>query len=238
VTAARIRECEQGIMAIQSRSTALTRFRGLPQAADRTRAFRAAVRHSALVRFLRVALPLAAVAVSALYMVPGEVKFAVGGGEATAHVDLTSEGLKMINPRIRGVHDTHGTYDVRAEYATQNVKHPELVSLHKITADLVSNDGQKTTMTAPSGLYHSKKEELTFDRGVTIGGESGITGELKTATAFFQNHVLISPDTVELSFHDSTIHAQAMTLYTSESRVVFTGDVRVHLERAPKEGGK
>lgn len=225
-------------MAIQSHSTGLTRFGGLPQASDRTRAFRAAVRHSALVRILRVALPLTALAVSGLYMVPGKVKIAVGGGEATADVDLTSEGLKMINPRIKGVHAKHGTYDVRAEYATQNVKHPELVSLNKITADLVSNEGRKTTMTALSGFYHSKKEELTFDRGVTIGGEAGMSGKLKTATAFFQNHVLISPDPVELSFHDSTIRAQSMTLYTSESRVVFTGDVRAHLERAPKESGK
>jgi hypothetical protein len=65
-----------------------------------------------------------------------------------------------------------------------------------------------------------------------------MSGKLKTATAFFQNHVLISSDPVELSFHDSTIRAQSMTLYTNESRVVFTGDVRVHLERAPKESGK
>lgn len=225
-------------MAIQSQNTAVARFRGLPQAADRTRAFRAAVRHSALVRFLRLALPLAALGVSGLYMLPGKVRVTVKGGEATAQVDLTSEGLKMINPRIKGVHEKHGTYDVRAEYATQNVKHPELVSLTRITADLLSNAGQKTTMTAPSGLYHSKKEELTFDNGVIIGGQAGLSGKLRTATAFFQNHVLISPDNVELSFHDSTIRAQAMTLYTSESRVVFTGDVKVHLEREPREGEK
>lgn len=225
-------------MAIQSQSTALTRFRGLPQAADRTRAFRAALRHSAMVRFLRFALPVAALGISGLYALPGQIKVAVKGGEVTANVDVSREGLKMINPRLKGVHEKHGTYDVRADFATQNVKNPELIALNKINADLVSKEGKKTTMTAPSGLYHSKKEELTFDNGVVIGGDGGMTGKLKTATAFIQNHVLISPDPVELSFHDSTIQAQSMTLYTDESRVIFTGDVRVHLERAPKEGTK
>lgn len=161
-------------MAIQSQSTALVRFRGLPQAADRTRAFRAAIRHSALVRFLRFALPVGALGVCALYALPGEIKIAVKGGEATAQVDLSREGLKMINPRLKGVHDKHGTYDVRAEYATQNVRNPELIALNKITADLLSKEGQKTTMTAPSGLYHSKKEELTFDNGVIIGARYSI----------------------------------------------------------------
>jgi hypothetical protein len=54
---------------------------------------------------------------------------------------------------------------------------------------------------------------------------------MKTATAYFQNNKLISQDPVEFGFHKSTIKARSVTLYSSESRVIFDGAVKVHLQR-------
>lgn len=79
---------------------------------------------------------------------------------------------------------------------------------------------------------------MTFDKGAIIGGDFGLAGKLKTATAYLANHVLISADPVELAFHNSTIRAEGMTYYSSEARAIFTGNVMVHLERAPQQNGK
>jgi lipopolysaccharide export system protein LptC len=81
-------------------------------------------------------------------------------------------------------------------------------------------------------LFHSKKEELTFDNGLTIGGNRGYAGKLKTATAFFQSNKLITTEPVDLAYGESTIQAQSMTLFSSEGRAIFEGNVKVHLERA------
>jgi lipopolysaccharide export system protein LptC len=214
------------------------RFAGLPGGGDRAKAFRSAKRHSARVRALRLLLPVGVVCISALYFLPSAITVSIEGGEATVeNIEISSGGLKMVNPRIKGVHDKHGVYDIQAEYATQQIQNTDLITLNTITGDIVSKAGEKTVLTAPSGIFHSKQEELTFDKGVDIDGQAGFRGKLKTATAFLQNNVLISKDPVDLAFNGSTIKADSMTLYSSESRAVFEGRVKVRLERTPKGGG-
>lgn len=215
------------------------RFGGLPGASDRSKALRAAKRHSAQVRAMRWLFPFLAVCTVALYFVPMQYSVDVAGGTATVEkLEVGSGGLKMVNPRFNGVHEKHGVYNVRADYALQQVTNPDLMNLNVINADVVAPNGQRTVLKAPSGLFHSKQEELTFDNGVVIDGDSGMSGRLKTATVFMKNNLLISKDPVDLAFHNSTIKAQSMTYYSSEGRAVFEGSVRVHLERkvegAPK----
>jgi lipopolysaccharide export system protein LptC len=226
-------------MAIQTDiRRAPVRFAGLPSGGDRTKAFRAAKRHSARVKVLRLLLPVCAVCATGLYFLPSRLSVAIKDGEASIEsIEVSTGGLKMVNPRIKGVHEKYGVYDIRAESSTQQAKNPELMNLNTISAEITSKEGEKTILTAPSGIYHSKQEELTFDKGVVIGGEAGISGTLKTATAFMQSNQLISHDPVDLAFRGSTIKAQTMTLYSGEGRAIFEGNVRVHLERKPKGAG-
>lgn len=213
------------------------RFSSLQTATDRTKAFRQARRHSLLVGFLRMALPLLTTCIAALYFIPKEIKIDDGEIEGTIEsIEIDDEGLKMVNPRINGVHEKHGIYDIRASEAIQQIKNTDLIKLNKIYAKLTSKTEETTVLTAPSGLFHSKKEELTFTQGVDIEGNAGFSGKLKTAKAFFQSNKMISSDPVELSFHSSTIQADSMTLYSSEKRAIFKGKVKVHLERAPEKG--
>jgi len=224
-------------MAIQprmQRERSAARFSGISGGGDRTRAFRAAKRHSAFVRVLRLACPLAALAIAGLYFMPSKITVDVEGGQASIDDIVISEGsLKMVNPRINGVHDKHGVYDIRADTATQQVTNPDLITLNTVQGELVSKKGEKTTLIAPAGLFDSKKEQLTFDTGLTIGGDAGYSGQLQTATAYFKDNKLVSTDPVALAFRNTTINAEAMTFYSSEKRAIFTGNVRVHLEREP-----
>jgi lipopolysaccharide export system protein LptC len=224
-------------MAIQprmQRERGAARFSGISGGGDRTRAFRAAKRHSVLVRTLRLLCPLVALSIAGLYFLPSRITVEVEGGQASVDEVVISEGsLKMVNPRINGVHERHGVYDIRADTATQQVANPDLITLNTVHGELVSKKGEKTTLVAPSGLFDSKQEQLTFDTGLTIGGDAGYSGQLQTATAFFKDNKLVSTDPVALAFRNTTINAEAMTFYSSEKRAIFTGNVRVHLEREP-----
>jgi lipopolysaccharide export system protein LptC len=216
-----------------------SRLRGFPTAEDRARAFRAAVRHSTRVRTLRILLPLVAVGLTGLYLLPTRIAVQTKFGEASIKaLKSTGEGSVMLQPRIKGVHEKHGKYDIRMKSASRSEKRPDLIKLNTINAKLIAKDGKTTTLKAPSGIFHNKREELTFDNGAVIGGDAGFSGKLKSATASMADHVLISPEPVELAFHGNTVRAEGLTYYTSEGRAVFTGNVRVHLERAPTEGEK
>jgi lipopolysaccharide export system protein LptC len=224
-------------MAMQSATMASPRFGGINTARDRTRAFKAARRHSMLVSFMKMGLPLAALGVGALYIIPNSITIKTPQGElAVEEVKIQAGNLKMVNPRFKGVHEKHGVYDIRADSALQHVSDPDLMTLDKIDAELVSQQGEKTILTAPSGIFHRKKEEFTFDNGVTINGEAGISGKLKTATSYMKENRLISNDPVTLGYKGHRIDADSMEFFTTESRAIFTGNVRVHLERTPGQG--
>jgi lipopolysaccharide export system protein LptC len=221
-------------MAIQTHiQPAKARFGGLPSSVDRAKAFAIAKRHSAMVAVLRFSLPVFAVALAGLYFLPRNIVIETGGKQVTIkEIDLSGGGLKMVNPRMKGVDEKRGVYDVQAAYAVQQVANPDLMNLHEINADITNPTGQKTTLTAPTGIFERVKQVLTFDNGAVIGGDAGFAGKLKTATAYMQEHKVVSKDPVDLYFHKNNITSDTMTLYSSESRAIFEGRVKVHLERS------
>src|SRR5688572_11069705 len=105
------------------------RFGGIAAAPDRTRAFRAARRHSVLVGLFKLLLPLSALGIAALYILPPQITIKPrGGGEVTIEQvkPTLSGGLRMVNPRYQGVHEKYGTYDIRADSSLQKVGQPEI----------------------------------------------------------------------------------------------------------------
>jgi len=199
--------------------------------AERARAFRAAQRHSILVRVLKIGLPLATVGVLSFYFIPARLSFDFGG--ATASVDrvaVESGNLKMTNPTLTGVHESYGRYEIRADSATQNIESPHMVTLDAIQGTIVSPDGATTRLEAPGGLFDTKARELAFGRGVSIQGHDNMSVQLKSATVHFADQKVVSREPVSMAFRGSQIDAQALDLYTGAARVVFSGKVRVRLD--------
>ncbi len=202
--------------------------------AERRRAFRAARRHSFLVRTLKVALPIATVGVLSLYFIPAKLSFEFGG--VTASVDtvaVEAGNLKMENPTLSGVHPSYGRYEMKADSATQSIESPHMVALDAVNGTIVSPDGATTRLEAPGGQFDTKARVLTFKQGVNIKGRDGLFAKLKSATVSFSDQKISSREPVSMTFRGSRIDASAMELYTGEARVMFTGQVRVRLN--PRE---
>ncbi len=212
------------------------------QSLSREASFRAAQRHSRMVRFLRWFLPVCAALVGSLYLIPSQLTVNIAGNEASIEaVALSPEGLKMINPRIKGRHASQGAYDVRAESAAQSLSNPDIITLTAINADLISDAGEKTVMTAPGAVYDSKAEQMTFNQGVDVVRSSGLKAKLKSAVAYLPKNLIVSKEPVEVRLHDSFIRADSLELFTKDARAVFKGRVYVYLKReqgtqsAPKD---
>ncbi|MDX2263640.1 MAG: LptA/OstA family protein [Hyphomicrobiales bacterium] len=205
---------------------------GDPAEARRAREFRNAVRHSALVKALRVLMPTLAVAAASLYVIPAKWSFKVDDAEvAIDAVDVSSGDLRMTNPRIKGQNKTQGKYDVRAASATQTAGEPDTIMLFEIEADLTNDKGEITTLRSPTGVYKSKLEELTFTRTVDVTRSGGLAARLKTATASFPKNLVVSKEPVEVLLRESVIRANGLELMTDKSQATFSGDVYVRLVR-------
>jgi lipopolysaccharide export system protein LptC len=207
---------------------------------DRAIEFRRAMRHSALVKALKAFLPLLAAGIMSLYALPSLLSVPVDKGRGTATVRavaLEAGSLKMLEPRVRGVNDRNEAYEIVADSATQASRTAETMVLENIRGRIGSHDGAVTTMTAPDGVHNSKAEEMTFNNGVVVKREPDFSATFKTATAYMKKQTLISHTPVVVRLHESTIEADGMTLFWSEQRAIFEGNVRTHIEPQASEAG-
>jgi lipopolysaccharide export system protein LptC len=203
---------------------------------DRAREFRKARRHSVLVTALKIFLPIGAAAILSMYIVPAFLTKSIDGGKGTASakgITIQAGALKMLEPRVKGVNDKQEHYEFLADTATQQAKDADVMYLEKIRGKVVGPDGKISTLTAPDGIHNNKTDEMTFNNGAVVTREPGMRGVFKTATAYMKQQIVISKTPVVVYMHDSTINADAMTLHWGESRAVFEGNVRTHLERTP-----
>jgi len=198
---------------------------------ERARAFRAARRHSIAVKTLKVLLPLATLGIVSLYFIPQKLSVEIGGATASLEgVSVESGNLKMVNPKLSGMHPDYGRYEIRADTAMQDVDTPKKVALDAITGSLVSPEGDTTKLKALSGLFDTEAKQLTFDEGVSIDGRAGLSVKLRSATVHFADQLIVSEEPVDMQFRGSQITANGVRLNTGDARVRFSGDVRVRLE--------
>lgn len=204
-------------------------------AAERERAFRRAARHSRVVQILRRVLPALSVLVLAAYFVSTRMNVTVG--DVTASIDgmeIADGNLRMLNPTLKGADKKNGDYIVRAEYADQDVKNPNLIKLHGIKADVANPNGGWSKMEAVRGKFDSKAERLIMKDRITIATSSGVTGELSYATLDMATQTVRSHNPVFFELTNGTVRANAMTLRSSEHTIVFRGKVAVQFT-SPKK---
>jgi lipopolysaccharide export system protein LptC len=136
----------------------------------RAKAFAAASRHSALVRFLRVVILGGAVGtVVVLFAIALFDPF----GRLAGHLSLGNLGVDgtkvtMAHLKLSGFRKDGHPYLVNAREAIQDATHPTLVELHALDADLSLPDGGIAHMVADSGLYDTQKEHMDVKDNVRV----------------------------------------------------------------------
>ena len=137
----------------------------------------------------------------------------------------------MMAPHVRGVNERGEAYDMVADTATQSMNNRDVMYLEVVRGKMTSTDGKVTTLTAPDGVNDSKAEEITFEHGAFVTRDGGMSCTLQTGKAYMKQQLLVSKTPVIVRLHESTIHADSMTLWQADQRAVFEGHVRTHLER-------
>ncbi len=206
--------------------------------ADRKKAIKEARNHSRKVIMLRMLLPVCAVAVACLYMIPNkiEIEFPDGKGPGKGSATPSFSG-KLLNPKYTGFDKKNGKYVVQAAYALPNLKQTHLVKLHKIQADADNANQGWVKMDAAEGLYNSKKESLQLKNGINIATNTGLIAELKSAFVNMKTQIIQSQEPVRVKMPSGTVNAKSMLFNASTSVLNFQNDVRVRLinNKAPSK---
>lgn len=195
---------------------------------DSDRAFRAARRHSRLVRVLRITIPIAVVGVLAvMFLVTYFNPLRMLGKLPIDISDLVVSGTKvtMEKPRLSGFTQDQRAYELSADSAAQDLTKPDFIELRGIRATMDMQDKNTMHMSAATGLYNSKTEMLKLERDIFLSSSNGYKGKLIEALINTKKGNVVSDKPVELEMLQGTLNANKLEIIDNGDLVRFHGGV-------------
>ena len=195
---------------------------------DADRAFRAARRHSRLVRILRITIPMTIVigliiVTLITYFNPLRML-----AKLPINIDnLVVSGTKvtMEQPRLAGFTSDARAYELTADTAAQDMTKPDIVELRNIRGKVEMQDKSSMEMTAISGIYDAKGETLKLDREILLRSSTGYQGRLSEALIDIRKGNVVSEHPVEVKMLQGTLNANRLDILDSGDLVRFHGGV-------------
>lgn len=222
---------------------------------ERLAAYRAAVRHSRLVRGLRMLIPVAAAAAVAGLIGWSLFKPVANiAGLEMGPVALSGTKVTMENPKLNGFRKDGKPYQVTSVAASQDVRKPGVVELEQITARLGAVGDNATHLRAAAGVYDMKSEQLQLSGGVHVNTDNGDTAKLQAASVNLKAGEMHTTEPVRITTaNGGSVDADAMRVSDNGKVIVFEGRVKTVLypqngeqkganapstgETAPQRGG-
>ncbi|MCX7296847.1 MAG: LPS export ABC transporter periplasmic protein LptC, partial [Hyphomicrobiales bacterium] len=199
---------------------------------DSARAFRAARRHSRLVRFLRIALPVSVVLVTvgmALLTWLNPLRMLVALPVNINDLVVSGTKITMEQPRVNGFTKDQRAYEFTAEAAAQDLTKPDIVELRNINAKVEMEDKSTMNMKAATGVYDTKREVLKLEGKILLTSTNGNTGKLTEATVDVRKGNVVSDSPVELEMLQGILNANKLEVIDSGTLIRFHGGVSMVL---------
>ena len=204
---------------------------GVAPPPDREQAFAEASRRSARVRLLRKAiltgvLGTVAAMIGIAIFNPFSAKF---GSLSFSALSVDGTKITMARPKLAGYRGDGQPYSVAAERALQDIKHPTVVELQKLTGDIGMSGGETTHISADSGVYDSVAEEMRLSDNIRIGN-ARFEVRLRTADIDFKTGLYRSDEPVEVHVgEDTTILGDRAAARSNGQEMTFEGHVRTRI---------
>ena len=196
--------------------------------------FRAAARHSRMVRVLRVAVPasvvlaLASVVVIQVFLNP----FITNLPKLPVDIsNLVVSGTKitMETPHLAGFSTDQRPYEVWAKAAIQDLAKPDNVELQMLRAKVMMEDKSTVTMDARTGFFDSKQQLLDLRKDIFLQSSTGYEAKLSQAYIDINKGTVISDEHVDVKLLNGTLTADRLKILNSGEIVRFEGNVVMNL---------
>ena len=201
---------------------------------DSERAFRAARRHSRVVRILRVAIPLAVVLgftgiFLIVYFNPLRIlaKLPIDVGNLV----VSGTKITMESPHLSGYTPDRRPYEVWARTATQDVTDPDHLDLRTLRAKVLMED-QTTTVTldARTGLMDTKQQLLDLNKDIFLQSSTGYEARLSQAFVDLGKGTVTSDEHVDVKLLNGTLSSDRLRITGGGEVVRFEGNVVMNLD--------
>lgn len=199
--------------------------------ASREAAFRRARNHSRKVRFLKLALPVAALLLAGSFAgysylsLPGSVSFDVSG---SAYADGK---LVMANPKLDGYTKENRPYSMTAKRALQRIDQGSIVELEGIDAKLPISAEVFATIGADRGIYDRENNTLDVQSPVSVKTDDGTTATFQSAYLEIEKGTFKTDKPIDIRMDGGQITADSMSVLENGKVLIF--EKRVKMEIRP-----
>ena len=190
---------------------------------DSERAFKAARRHSRVVRILRIAVPASVglvVVIVALVTFFNPLRMLARLPINIDNLVVSGTKVTMEQPHLSGFTSDARAYELTADTAAQDMTKPDLVELRNIRAKVEMQDKSMMELTAITGLYDSKGETLRLDRDIRLN-TSSYRARLSEAMIDIRKGSVVSEHPVEVKMLQGTLNANRLDIVDSGEVVRF-----------------
>lgn len=203
---------------------------------DRERVFRAATRHSRMVRFFRRAIPISLIAIlatiaAAAYFQPLRMlsKLPLDAGRLV----VSGTKITMEAPRLGGFTRDGRPYDLTARAAAQDITNPGVLELKDIRAHVAMQDQAVVELQAATGLYDTKSDAIVLKTDITMTSSAGYSVRLVEAKVDIKTNSIVSEKPVEVTLSNGTINANRLEVSDNGDTIRFDNGVEVNLVPQP-----
>jgi lipopolysaccharide export system protein LptC len=203
---------------------------------DREPLFRAALRHSRMVRFFRGAIPVGLIAILATiaavaYFQPQRLLKLPPIDPA--QVVLSGSKINMEKPTLGGFTRDGRPYELTASAAAQDITNPTVLELKDVRAKLTMQDKSTVVLTAANGMYDTKGDTMVLRSDVVVTSSAGYSVRLNEAKVDVKTNRIISDQPVEVTLSNGTVKANRLEVSDNGDVMLFEGDVDVTLVPQP-----
>jgi lipopolysaccharide export system protein LptC len=193
-------------------------------------------KHTAIVRFMRILLPLVAVSMVGLVMTWPQVDEQMS---KTAQKSIQDDSPiigqnELINPRFESMDEKGQPYVVTADRALQNADDRDVLLLTNPVSAITLNDGISIGSQSMNGTYNQLTEDLLLSGDVTLLHSDGyelmtdnLSIDLKNSKAS-TSHPIISHGPL------GTLNANGLEADMKSGLITFTGPARLVLKKSVK----
>lgn len=202
-------------------------------------AFRAARRHSRIVRLLRKAIPIgSALAFAMLVLAPILNPFNGIGGLSLGPISLSGSKVTMEKPRLTGFRKDNRPYEVTAASAAQDIRKPNVVELNLMNARVETESGGWVRLESRTGIFDSQKEQMQLNEQIKVATDAGYEAFLKTADIDFKAGTIRSKDPVAVNMGAIRITADTLDVSDNGKIIVFQGRVNTLIDNSAQADGE
>jgi lipopolysaccharide export system protein LptC len=193
------------------------------------RAYNAALANSGRVRRLKILLPIAAAAISLVFITVSVVRAYLPENISIEGASIEDGKIVMQKPAISGRNADGINYSMLAEKALQDVKNPNLITLKTIKAAMPVSDGV-AHVTALSADYDRAADTLKMVEPFTVTLDNGLRAEFKGAFLDIKGGSLTTQQPVAIFKGAASIVAQSLKMTDKGTVIEFDGQVKMHID--------